>query len=108
MFEAKRSTYGVSVSRPIVAGAAMLVLLSAAGCESDFFQSRYFVGPPYLPSSHGDAIAHNHAVHVVNPNPPAHQHPPNLNGLRAGVAIGRYQSNKAITPSAPGVTGGSN
>ena len=106
MFESKISKRSACISRPIVAGAALLALLLAAGCETDMFKSRFFVAPPYVDSSFGDAIAHNQAVQVVNPNPPAHQRPPNLNGLRAGVGIGRYHSNRSIRPEEVGVESG--
>ena len=105
MFRSKRSTYRVSVARPIVTGAALLVLLSAAGCESEIFKSRFFVPPPYVATPLGDAVAQNYAVHVVDPNPPVRQQPPNLNGRRAGVAINRYLRNRVIRPEDPGVAG---
>jgi len=106
MFESKSSKWGAVVSRPIVTGTAILVLLAVTGCESDIFKSRFFVPPPYVISSHGEAMAQNNAVHIANPNPAPRQHPPNLNGARARVAISRYLSNREIQPSDPGVVGG--
>jgi hypothetical protein len=106
MFETKRLNHGVALSRLIATGAVLLVLPLAAGCDAEIFKSRFFVPPPYVIAPHGDATAQNNAVMVVNPNPPAHQQPPNLNGLRARVAIRRYHSNREIAPADPGVVGG--
>ena len=85
--------------------AALLVLLTATGCESEIFKSRFFVPPPEVPVVYGDATAQNHTVHVVNPNPPARTQPPNLNGRRAAIAIRRYHTNREIAPADPGVAG---
>ena len=106
MFETKSSNHGVALSRLIATGAVLLVLPLAAGCEAEIFKSRFFVPPPHVMTPLGDAVAQNHAVLVVNPNPPAHLQPPNLNGRRAAIAIRRYQTNREITPKDPGVVGG--
>lgn len=105
MFVTKSSNHGVALSRLIASGVVLLVLPLAAGCEAEIFKSRFFVPPPYVMAPHGDAMAQNNAVMVVNPNPPAHLQPPNLNGKRAAVAIRRYHSNREIAPADPGVAG---
>ncbi len=103
MIDSKHSSHGAVISRPIVTATALLVLLLATGCSS-----RFFAPPPddYRPL--GNATSQNIAAHIVNPNPPDRQAPPNLDGRRAAVAIGRYQRNRVIRPEDPGVVGDNN
>ena len=46
----------------------------------------------------GNSAKHNAAVHIVDPNPPAYETPPDMSGKRSSGAIGRYHRNQVITP----------
>ena len=47
----------------------------------------------------GDAVAHNNAIHTINPWPSwARNDRINMEGNRAELAITRYQKNKSIPP----------
>jgi hypothetical protein len=47
----------------------------------------------------GDAVAHNNAIHTINPWPSwARNDRINMEGKRAALAIKRYQENKSIRP----------
>jgi len=56
--------------------------------------------PEYQPEDHGmgDAIVHNVAEQVVNPEPDKTIAPTDLNGNRAAEAYSRYQANRVIQP----------
>ena len=72
------------------------LLLGLAGCY-----------PEYQPEDHGvgDAVVHNVAEQVVNPEPNETIAPPNLDGNRAAGAYVRYQSDRVIQPLGESISG---
>jgi hypothetical protein len=62
--------------------------------------------PEYQPEDHGmgDAIVHNVAEQVVNPEPDKTIAPTDLNGNRAAAAYSRYQANRVIQPVGTTIT----
>jgi hypothetical protein len=71
----------------ITAGSALVV----AACDS----------PPYMGAfdpSFGEAVQHNIAVQTVNPQPENATEPPDFNGPRTAIAMGRYQADKVKQP----------
>ncbi|MFA7430415.1 MAG: hypothetical protein WCZ23_09690 [Rhodospirillaceae bacterium] len=69
---------------------ALLVLIAAAApvltaaCEP---QDRATLHPSF-----GNAVQHNMAMHVVNPNPARVDVPPDYSGQRTAIALGRYNT----------------
>ncbi len=58
------------------------------------------LGPGY-----GNAVHHNHALQIADPNPPsATDVVLEMEGKRAGLAIGRYETGDSIVPSSPATT----
>ena len=58
-----------------------------------------------LGAGFGNAVQHNHALHIVDPNPPsATDVVLEMEGKRAGLAIGRYETGDVIVPSTPATT----
>lgn len=64
-----------------------LVLVMAAGCANDVTQPK-----ATLHSSFGDAVRHNMAVQIQNPEGHPDLSPSALDGARAGRAIQRYRT----------------
>ena len=53
----------------------------------------------------GNAVQHNNALQVVDPNPPsATDVELEMEGKRAGLAIGRYETGDVIVPNNPATT----
>ena len=74
----------------------LTVLLTAmliGGCEEYRAQSDAVV------AEHGNAVAHNIAVHTINPWPPASRDAQiDVNGERILIGAERYKANKSIEP----------
>lgn len=49
---------------------------------------------PVLHSSFGDAVRHNMAVQIINPEGDQNFTPPGLDGDRAAIAVERYRTDK--------------
>lgn len=67
--------------------------------------------PEYQPEAHGvgDALVHNVAEQVVNPEPDSSIRPTDLEGNRAAAAYTRYQADRPLQPvgeTTGGVGGG--
>ncbi|MBE0530539.1 MAG: hypothetical protein IH626_06885 [Rhodospirillales bacterium] len=71
--------------RRIVAASGLTGLLAMAACAP---------AEPPLPDF-GNAVRHNMAVHILNPDYEAPAAPTPMDGARAGVAIGRYRAGAA-------------
>lgn len=58
-----------------------------------------------LGAGFGNSVQHNNALHIVDPNPAmATDVAVEMNGNRAGSAIGRYETGTVIEPSTPATT----
>ena len=58
-----------------------------------------------LGSGFGNAVQHNSALHIVDPNPPsATDVVLEMEGKRAGLAISRYETGDVFVPLNPGTT----
>lgn len=69
---------------------ASLSLPLIAGCET---QPRQAISPGF-----GNAVQHNIAVQLVNPDPPPVTEPSSLDGQRAADALERYRADEVIPP----------
>ena len=71
---------------------AFLPLLAAAACAPQ--------GGARLGEDFGNAVSHNAAQHVIDPRPPtAWAGAPDLDGVRAQGAMGRYETGTVIAPT---------
>ena len=52
----------------------------------------------------GEAVRHNMAAHIVDPNPPATMELPPSDGVRRALMIQRYQADEVETPPLPVTT----
>ena len=52
--------------------------------------------PP--PAKLGNSVAHNRAVHIINPDPHWGTAPPDLNGERASLLMRRYAGQAVLQP----------
>ena len=58
-----------------------------------------------LGSGFGNAVHHNSALHIADPNPPrAADVVLEMEGKRAALAIGRYETGNVIVPASPATT----
>jgi type IV pilus biogenesis protein CpaD/CtpE len=77
-------------STKILIVAAALAPLALTACEgTDPFQSK-----PVLHPSFGDAVRHNMAVQIINPDGHPDLSPPPMDGARAADAVQRYRAGK--------------
>lgn len=77
-----------------------IVMLMAAGLVLAACHHDMPIGPGF-----GNAVHHNNALHIVDPNPPlATNVKLEMEGKRAGLAIGRYETGDVIVPSSPATT----
>lgn len=81
-----------TLSALIVFGCAVLL----SGCANQIY-------PEKAPL--GNASKHNAAVHIVDPNPPVYETPPDMSGKRSRGAIERYHRGITITPEAVETSG---
>jgi hypothetical protein len=78
---------GVAKRPELWLAAAMALILS--GCNQ----------PPWPPvATLGNAVKHDMAVHVINPDPHWGPAPPALDGQRAGLLMRRYTGQAVIKP----------
>jgi hypothetical protein len=70
-------------------GAAGLLVTLTAACQPI---------EPTSAESFGNAVTQNMELQVVNPSPTHEAGPPALDGNRAGLAVGRYQSDQVKEP----------
>jgi type IV pilus biogenesis protein CpaD/CtpE len=69
---------------------AALAPLALAACEGDNpFQSKQVLHPSF-----GDAVRHNMAVQIINPDGHPNLSPPPMDGARAADAVQRYRAGK--------------
>ena len=85
----------LNINAALLAGAALLL----SGCANMIYPEKQPLG---------NASKHNAAVHVVDPDPPAYETPPDLSGKRGGVAIERYHRNRTLTPETVETSGETN
>ena len=77
-----------------------LAMLMAAGLVLGACHHDVPLGPGF-----GNAVHHNNALQIVDPNPPmATNVELEMEGKRAGLAIGRYETGDVIVPSSPATT----
>jgi hypothetical protein len=82
-----------------LAAVRWLVLPCLIWCYYDHEHDQYLRRSDTITLGAGDAVAHNNAVHTINPWPSwARNDRINLEGNRAALAIKRYQENKSIPP----------
>lgn len=74
-----------ALSALVVFGGAILL----SGCANQIY-------PEKAPL--GNASKHNAAAHIVDPNPPVYETPPDMSGERSRGAIERYHRGTTITP----------
>ncbi len=87
---------------------AVLILLAAlSGCAGGATDERPAAGP--LGADFGNAVRHNAAVQIVDPEPMnLDGSPPPMDGRRAAAAMGRYQSGDVEIPEAVSTSGEQN
>ena len=52
------------------------------------------------PVTLGNSVAHNRALHIINPDPHWGTRPPDLDGQRAALLMRRYSGQAVIAPTA--------
>ena len=76
-----------------------LLLPCLIWCWFDHEHENYLQRSDTITLGAGDAVAHNNAVHTIDPWPSwARNDRINMEGNRAALAIKRYQENKSIPP----------
>ena len=89
----------IQVNNPrcfIVLATCLVILVTLGACaEEPRWPLSERIHPLY---PLGNSTATNKAAHIVNPDAPAHANPPEMDGLRAGVAVDRYYRNQVIQP----------
>lgn len=75
----------LTLNAALLAGAAFAL----SGCANMIYPD---------PAPLGNSSKHNAAVHIVDPDPPAYETPPDMSGKRSSGAIERYHRNRVITP----------
>jgi type IV pilus biogenesis protein CpaD/CtpE len=71
---------------------AALAPLALAACEGDNpLQSKQVLHPSF-----GDAVRHNMAVQIINPDGHPDLSPPPMDGVRAADAVKRYREGKTV------------
>ena len=82
-------------SRFLVVGGLLLATATTAGCRD----GQYLGRRDAITFAAGDAVAHNKAVHTIDPWPHYAKNTRQLtNGKRMMIGIGRYQANESIEP----------
>ncbi|MCG8561369.1 MAG: hypothetical protein MI824_16340 [Hyphomicrobiales bacterium] len=82
-------------SRLLVVGGLLLATATTAGCRD----GQYLGRRDTVTFAAGDAIAHNKAIHTVDPWPHyAKDTRHRTDGKRMMIGIGRYQANQSIEP----------
>lgn len=77
-------------STKILIVAAALATLALAGCDGNNpFRSKQVLHPSF-----GDAVRHNMAVQIINPDGHPDLTPPAMDGARAADAVERYRAGK--------------
>lgn len=82
-------------SRLLIVGGLVLATTSTAGCR----EGQYLARRDSVTYSAGEAMAHNRAIHTVDPWPRyAKDTRHRTDGKRMMIGIGRYQANESINP----------
>ncbi|HYD29645.1 MAG TPA: hypothetical protein VEB64_02140 [Azospirillaceae bacterium] len=75
-----------------------VILPAVAGCGTQAYEP--------LSADFGNAVRHNMAVQVVNPDPPAASDAaPTGSGARAALAYNRYETGKVVKPQTMSTSG---
>jgi len=80
-------------------GVRLAALAAAAVALQGCYEDRYTAHRDAVTFGVGDSIAHNSAVHTIDPWPEASDNPDiGMDADRARIAIERYKQNKSIPP----------
>ncbi len=84
----------------VMAAAIALSMFTLGGCQGQERQyNRYLHARDTITLSAGDAVAHNKAIHTIDPWPAyARKAEHTTNGKRIYLGMKRYQENKSLEP----------
>ena len=86
-------------NRAPVIKATMLATLLLAGVSGAAADDDYFARRDSITAGFGNSVAHNRAVHTINPWPPYVANDRiNIDGRRIHLGMRRYQANKSLPP----------
>jgi hypothetical protein len=90
---------GYPLAKSVRWGARLAALAVATLALQGCYEDRYTAHRDGVTFGVGDSIAHNNAVHTIDPWPEASDNPHiDMDADRARIAIERYKQNKSIPP----------
>lgn len=93
----RRDSYGISLQLAVAAAIAASTF-TLGGCQERKY-NQYLHARDTVTLSAGDAVAHNKAVHTIDPWPAYARNPKHVtDGKRMMVGIERYQKNESLEP----------